>query len=365
MPVPQGPIALRISGMPHQHALCFQSVADRTGCVISSRAVGKYATTLLIEGYATKGFHDKAKTCDWGPMAGFVLSDPRFTKRGTSREAMEAQTRDVHKALASHGGETPLYITDDRRKELELPSPAGLGCMRRAGGTINEMLYTAAPPSGSAMQFVLRRTMDGPGASGKQLWAVLYGVGEVQFSPQLSREPARSQTARLLPVMAMVDPDCPTSLRATYRAATTGDYDLFAVFPPVGQYRPGGIDRRMVAGSDMFRMSDMSAEHPDVGNITSRIWQIKNMLNTEVRAAGYSGGECVHHSDEAGRPYVSAIEYPIIAFVPAKAQPYIICNQGELREFLGLLGFRYYVTFNPGWHRQLGIAATPRGSFEA
>ncbi len=364
MALPQGPLALLITGMPHEHAVCFQAVADQTGCVISSRAVGKYCTSLLLEGYATKGFHNKAKTCDWGPMAGFVLSDPRFTKRGASRDAMQAQTTDIRSALAAHGSETPLYVTDGRRKELEVYAPAGLGCIHRAGGSINEMLYTAAPPAGGQMRFVLRRTFDAPGASGKQLWAVLYGPGETQFSPDVTRGDLRSTAERLLPVMAMVDPDCPARVRATYRAATTGDYDLFAVFPPADQYNRRGLDRRRVPDSDMHRIKDMSAEDPHLGNITARIAQVKNLLNAFISGAGYAGGDCVHHSDEAGRPFVSSIEYPFIAFVPNMPGAYAVCNQGELREFLGLLRFRYYVTFNPGWHRQLGIQATPAGSFE-
>jgi hypothetical protein len=31
--------------------------------MIASRAVGKYATGLILEGYASKGFHNKANSC--------------------------------------------------------------------------------------------------------------------------------------------------------------------------------------------------------------------------------------------------------------------------------------------------------------
>ena len=99
------------SGMPISHARCFQQVANETNCVISSRSVGVYATGLIMENYATKGFHVKAKSCNWGPMAGFVLSDPRFTKRGTSSSAMEAQRKDVQKALKANAQETPVFIS--------------------------------------------------------------------------------------------------------------------------------------------------------------------------------------------------------------------------------------------------------------
>jgi hypothetical protein len=30
-----------------------------------------------------------------------------------------------------------------------------------------------------------------------------------------------------------------------------------------------------------------------------------------------------------------------------------------------VLKFEYYVTFNPGWHKPLGIKVSPAGSYEA
>jgi len=70
------------TGMPMSHGHAFQQVANARDCVIVVRAVGRWATGLLLESYASKGFHNKAKSCNWGPMAGFVLVDPRFTKGG-------------------------------------------------------------------------------------------------------------------------------------------------------------------------------------------------------------------------------------------------------------------------------------------
>src|SRR5579883_894520 len=139
----RGDPAISETGMPLSHGRVFQWVADLENCVISSRAVGKMATQLLLESYATKGFHNKAKSCPWGPMAGFVMADPRFTKNPD----IIGQRTDLYKAVADGGTDTPLYITDDRRKVLEGP----LNCMTRSGGNINEMVYTAESPTGSTM----------------------------------------------------------------------------------------------------------------------------------------------------------------------------------------------------------------------
>lgn len=161
----RGDPAISETGMPLSHGRVFQWVADLENCVISSRAVGKMSTQLLLESYATKGFHNKAKSCPWGPMAGFVMADPRFTKNPD----VSGQRTDLYKAAQSGASETPLYITEERRRTLE-----ELHCMTAAGGTINEKIYTARSPKGDTMKFVLKRTLDAPGADGKQLWAVFY-----------------------------------------------------------------------------------------------------------------------------------------------------------------------------------------------
>lgn len=354
----RGSHAVLATGMPLSHGRVFQQVANQTKCVISSRAVGKWATGLLLESYATKGFHNKAKSCPWGPMAGFVMADPRFTKNPDTA----SQRTDLFKAVKDGGGEIPLHITEERRRDLE----GSLKRMTRTGGNINEMQYSAAGPTGQMMTFVLRREMNAPGASGKQLWAVLYGAGEARLSNNLT-SPNRSRPAQLLPVMAMVDPACPKDVKATYRAATTGDYDLFAIFPERDDYQRQGADQRMVPGSDRFRVGIKSyIQHEDRhrGNLTPRIAIIRNLLNAGVRMAGYRGGDVVHHSDEAGRPFVSNIDFPFIAFVPGQADAYCVENVSDFKKLIAGLSARYVMTFNAGWHREFGIAVSNKGNYE-
>jgi hypothetical protein len=354
-----GTAALTETGMPASHAGCFQRVATQTGCVISSRAVGKFATGLLLGSYATKGFHNKAKSCDWGPMAGFVLSDPQFTKRGSSIAAIGAQAADLCKAWTAGAGEIPIWITEERRLELE--QSLGLG-PPQMGSNINEKRYTCR-----GKHFILRRALDAPGSEGKQLWAVGYAPGETRITRKLHT----STTEGFTPVMAVVDPLCGREAFGTYRSATTGDYDLFAVFPPAaGENRQSrALDTRMVGGSDRFAQSQQAfarQEDPHMGNLTARLRQIGDRLNRAIRASGYRGGNCVHHSDEAGRPSVYSVEYPVIAFVPAGGGPYCLQNDGDFKQFIrDVLRFRFYVTFNPGWHRQLGIQVSPQGNYEA
>jgi hypothetical protein len=354
--------ACELSGTPTSHAACFQRVANATDCVISSRSVGKFATGLLLEDYASKGFHVKAKSCNWGPMAGFVLADPRFTKRGASPDAREAQRGDVHKAMKEGAREMQVFLTEERRQAVE-----AAGWMKADGGNIVEKRYTAKSPDGKSMGFVLRRVLDAPGADGRQLWAVFYGQGE-RALPGTLKGAVKPAGGELLPVMALVDPLCPSHIRRTYRAAMTGDYDLWAVFPRAGTFAGAGADKRPVPGSDRFVVGfGAFGKHEDrhMGNITPRVIDVKNRLNDAIGAAGYKGGNAVHHSDEAGRPKVTEVELDFIAFVPRDPNAYFIKTLPDLKDFFRVVIRNYHITMNPGWQKQLGFATTPQGNWEA
>jgi hypothetical protein len=356
-----GAAALAATGTLDTHSTVFQTVADATQCVVSSRAVGKYATGLLRDGYATKGFHNKAKSCNWGPMAGFVLSDPRFTKRGDSREAMEEQRRDVFKAFKYGATEVPVMITEARRNELLKPPLSSM----RLGWKVDfeNHYYFANSPSGKLLLFHLQRTENAPGAYGKPLWIVQYAYTEAAMPSKLSA-PMKTDNLNFLPVMAMVDTATRPSVVGTHLSATTGDYDLFAVFPRRAKFDAGGQDQRKVPGTERFRkpISEfIQHEDAELGNITPRIQGIRDQIN---RLAAHPGGDIVHHSDEAGRPLVNDIDFPFIAWVPGHPAPYAVSTPDDFKAFIRLLNFKYVLALNPGWLRQLGFGVSPGGSYE-
>lgn len=353
--------ALEASGTLEAHSDVFQAVANEEKSVIASRAVGKYATGLLREGYSTKGFHNKAKSCNWGPMAGFVLSDPRFTKRGGSREDMEGQRRDLFKAFKDGATEFPVYISEARRQELLTPP---LSCMRLAYKTnVNNHYYFATSPSGALMMFHLERKEGVPGSYGKLLWAVQYAYTESALPGKLDA-PSKASGLAYLPVMAVVDTAAKPSAVGTYLSATTGDYDLFAVFPARRGYEPQ-MEERMVPGSARFQQpisAYIKSEDKHQGNLTPRIKGIITKINDRAR---HAGGNIVHHSDEAGRPMVNDIDFPFIAWVPGEKAPRAVRNVGEFKEFIKQLNFKYVLALNPGWLRELGFGVSGGGSYEA
>ncbi|SOD90024.1 anthrax toxin-like adenylyl cyclase domain-containing protein [Spirosoma fluviale] len=340
-----GRAACDLTGIPELHAKVFQSVADLTGNVISSRAVGIYATGLILEGYASKGFHNKAKSCNWGPMAGFVLDDPRFTKVGGTEDGRREQANALKHAINDYNAiEVPLYISEDRRKWL-----AAQRLITFIDRDIDSYTYRGVSPWGLSLDFKLKR--ERPSGANEKMWAVLYK------SADRCSVRAGAAVAEWTPVMAMRDPMCAIPAD-NYRAATTGDYDLFALWARRANYNPDILDRRMVSHTvleDNIRNRVMNTgEDAHLGNMTLRLHQIRNLLNQGFQGAGYMGGNMVHHSDEGGRPFVRDIDLPIFAVVPGRSQCFAIETVPDLRQFITAeLNGEFAPVFSPGWMKQL------------
>ncbi|MDB5445761.1 MAG: Toxin subunit [Phenylobacterium sp.] len=354
--IQRGAAACEATGIPLLHADAFQEVADATGNVIASRAVGKYATGPILEGYASKGFHNKAKSCNWGPMAGFVLDDPRFTKVGGTAKGRDEQAHALLHAIAEAAVEVPLYISEARRRWLTSqllidPISAAPGHHR----------CQAVSPWGLALDFRLQRAR--PQGANEDMWAVQYKAADRQSA----RATGAGGDGEWIAVMAMRDPLC-TIPAADYRAATTGDYDLFAIWARKANYSPGKLDMRLVANADLERRikaghGTPTGEDAHLGNVTPRILAVREALNTAIVRRGYTGGNMVHHSDEGGRPFVNDIDLPVFAVIPGKRGCYAMLSVEDLRQFITQeLDRQYAPVFHPGWMRQLVFAGRDGGT---
>ena len=63
----------------------FLKTAKQTATVVSSRLPGKVGIDLIEHAYDLKGFQIKAKSCNWGPMGGFICKLPPFNKYGSGK----------------------------------------------------------------------------------------------------------------------------------------------------------------------------------------------------------------------------------------------------------------------------------------
>ncbi|WP_233203122.1 CyaA/EF/ExoY family adenylyl cyclase toxin [Chitinimonas sp. BJB300] len=67
-------------GILTHHLESLQQVAHTHNCIIGIRPVDKMATGLIEENHPTKGFHIKGKSASWGPQAGLICVDQRYSK---------------------------------------------------------------------------------------------------------------------------------------------------------------------------------------------------------------------------------------------------------------------------------------------
>ncbi len=382
------------AGFPSVHVDAFKRVACRNKMVISSRELNPLCTDLVLEGYAAKGFHIKAKTCDWGPMAGFVPEDHRFTK---GSQKIDDQKAAVSAAFGHHAMCVPLYISEARFLKLK---ERGLIVVTSSKGRVMEV--TASPDGSASYKFTLVKLTAPPAGFDTTMWAVNY-------HPQQKDEPS---TARQLltgdfpkwpglkPVYGMTNPGSPADLGA--RAAVAGDYDLWCVFPHSSIGGSGVSDRMMPLratlvsptspGTTMARLQKQfgvtdapsqpgqfvteqakaaglvfkdgkergqladKLEDKHLGNISLTIMKIRNELNQECHS---KAGNVVQHSDYGGNPFAT-IDYPLIFFVPNSAQNFtaadapVALDMAGLKPILrGIQKQGYILNLNPAWSMPL------------
>ena len=369
-----GEVAEALVGIPHGHCEGFRAVARAERCVVVSRAVGPVCTLLIEEGYAMKSFRIHGKSSDWGPMAGFVVRDPRLSKLGLKGEA--DQRKEHGHALTDsnrqgwQAGTDAVKISSARLAWLrDNNARYGLGITFGRNWWLGrrkefEAVDLTASREGVTVPFTLIRRRPG------NLWGVyidrrLAGRG---FRQEAEREETFGKDLRFEALVGMTNPYKEYSGENAYKNVVTGDYDLFAVWPEAGLYRHEGADRRLAGTMGGGKKTDatkqvFAREQIQIGNITDRIYQVAQVLNSVIGAmTGLPNRNVCFHSDEAGRPMVDEIDAPLIAFVPTPAgvKTYGIEKGTKERDLRALveecLAAGYRVTLHPSWARQMGLA---------
>lgn len=370
--------ARKLAGFLPEHAAAFKEVAQQNNCIIMCRAPGIFTPGLVAEGYASKGFHTKAKSCNWGPMAGFVLLEPRFSKIGLTKEGLKKQQDYVQNALMNGADPIPLFISDNRLNWLETskflkrynPDRQPLG---KKGNRTIRFQPTLLGCKGDYIElaqnyiFTLRERV----ITNETFWAVYFQENDrKEVKPvKALRDPNWKETPLVQNNTGLNVIDRGGGQVPQHKKATTGDYDLFAVWSPPQINRNELL--RQVSSKDLNSNSDLGLKcDPELGNISPYVENICNQLNIAIRRVrwgnaryGYRGGNMVHHGDEAGRPFVDDVDLPFIAFFPPKqcdipgAEGNTTVAFESVKEFRTLVDaaikWKYQVELNPGWIKEL------------
>ncbi len=330
-----GAEAISGCGFVASHAEAFQEVANKNNWIIMSRNLNKECAFLLLENYASKGFHVKAKSCNWGPMAGFVLRDPHFSKGAASTDpvkrnkAIEFNEKNNAKSLSEIiDGQTwadclPLRISTNRLQDLlqrgkitnVLKNSTILSTIVIPGAVAEHVFVQCPNPAGGTLFFRIEA------AKNDRLeprWRIL--------------TPGYYTTNIFLSVYAMMNKDKNGQNEGNkHLNAITGDYDLFAVYERGGGMRlkndqlfeatenrnrgwnvgpklvpknPGPLVKAGAAALTKSVLGDLGKnEDKHLGNVSSTIRTAKDDINAAVKTKGYEGGNVVHHSDDSFNPF--------------------------------------------------------------
>ncbi|WP_372741390.1 anthrax toxin-like adenylyl cyclase domain-containing protein [Neptunomonas sp.] len=182
-------------GFPADIVEAFSLTAKETNCVVMSRAPGGAVLELVKHGHDLKSYQIKAKSCDWGPMSGFLCQLPCFNKKGNAKIAYNddnyikyfkfIQSQQKHDEVfrrAIQAGQTafiPLKLYDERVIGILDDPNAGIIDHKRLGnGDIVGIAAHFEDPKKRVgktvvMEFMLKRC--GEYAPGKPLWQVYHG----------------------------------------------------------------------------------------------------------------------------------------------------------------------------------------------
>ncbi len=329
-----------VIGMPELHKRVFLTVAASEKSVIMVRATGPTCHGPLSEGYDTKGYRIHGKSCDWGPMAGFVMRDPRLNKYGMDKVTFNREKH--HEALVEDkegqgwlAQTTPLKISLDRIKWLK--ANGKIVAHFRDGDR-----FDGVATHGDKIRFsysLIKETV-------AELYGVFFdnsGVGNAGWVQERGAgiAPTYSTTygASFEAMLAMTNPVAHRKHRGeNYKNAITGDYDLFAIWPYIGgtaaydptayglDHRPLGTVKGSVGKAERHNVEALErdftvalpVEAPGavgqgtkLGNITPRMYMICQLINSIIES------QVLWHSDEAARPFLDDVDLPIMAFTPA------------------------------------------------
>lgn len=324
------PGSVKLCGMIQSHAEVFRKIALERDAVLASRALNPLCESLLKEGHASKGFYIKAKSCNWGPMAGMVLVNPLFSKEKPAK-----QKEYVDLAIARGCGSREVFLSTNRLSELK-----NLGKINNAPQGADTVVDISAKGDHAAAEFRVKKN-----ATQEPMWQLF----EVSNGTEVA---VLGLTNKQVP-SAGVQPAGP-------RGVVAGDYDLFCVWSRHSNARPLGTAPRAIAGTvakpyiaavKAANSVPGMTEDADMGNVSFYQTTVIKQLNEGIIASGgYTGGAMIHHNDESGNPFTPGEDYPLIFFIPGQGPKAVEDARDLMSVYKECEDLGYCVERNPGFN---------------
>lgn len=326
------------TGIVPAHLPALQDLAGKENTVIAIRPVDPLATQLIEEGHPTKNFHIKGKSASWGPQAGMIPVDQRFSKlAGQDDQKISEYTQKVRQSIDDNKAiAIDLMITQDRLDTL-----VKQGMITKVDEKDNTITLTAKNPLQKTEQFLAKKQENGR-------YLILYNDQPV--------------TVLASPVASM-DKDQALPL--------TADYDLLLLAPYLHDFGPHDnvpvsdisyeefVKRKKMYSPDsevckQYSRPDEFYKKADknIGNASKRVQEMISKINQTLNLR--PGKEVVHHGDDASNPTSDPeSNYPATFFLPFEIDGrkiHIVNNTQEMSEMIRKIKDQdYYFRPNPLW----------------
>lgn len=384
-----GDDAIQQSGLVRLHVAALQSIAMRYKTILMFRPVNRLSTGLLQANGVAKGMHIKAKTSDWGPMAGFIPSDQGLSKKwqawlnkSPGNHLQPEKTESVETSVFVE----PLRLSADRLMTLSSPE---FNCIVLPDGWMtigmNDMIAVGIPNRDASQA--------NPGDHFEfRLTATVLGKYEVIYRRKSNAQNVNPewQSLKVLNAYRGISKDRPPEHIDEYDLGPiTADYDAFAYLPHISTMPLFGQPKFSVANTDApvqttpitrkerFRRAvrhiqrrhlgqqDRYFQKPNIGREPAWQAEIRNNLNT---AFWNPAGQFVRHATEMDN--VVAPEKDDHIFIVTPDEDYYLTRDWEQVQAAFYIaseqGFTTY--FNRSYQRPLSetgnnIPFDPRGAY--
>lgn len=139
----------RQCGIPAEHLAIMAQYARDKNVIFGVRPISTLATSLIRQGYPTKGLHIKGKSADWGPQAAFICCDQALSKVAGKPDAVAKYNKKIAECLdGGHATPGPLVLGRQRLAELRAE-----GCLQQSLEIDGKITLFAQGPDGKQHQF--------------------------------------------------------------------------------------------------------------------------------------------------------------------------------------------------------------------
>lgn len=328
------------TGVVTSHLQPLEKLASQTNCIIAIRPVEKIATQLIMAGHPTKNLHIKGKSASWGPQAGMICVNQKFSKlEDSDKKTIDQFNVSVKQCLQlNYASSVQLNLS-----KAHLSYLLSQGLVTLSLEVNDRISIEAKAPSGQSYTFAGVR-------DNNDYYRIFYN--EAPFEVLAPNSQMRPFTA---------------------------DYDLLLVAPHISEIGPQDrlpipdvahpvFSRRLKQYRSLPDNLEMMRDYysaknfyskadPDMGNASLRVRNIVPLINSELNCR--PGFEVVHHGADDSNPATDMTSnYPATFFLPKPMATFkkisIVHDKAELIQMVQTIkDAHYHVSLNPLWETEI------------